>query len=383
MSKPTRKKVLFLITKSNWGGAQRYVYDLATHLDPAQFEPVVALGGDGTLKEMLQHAGIRVITIDSLERDISLKKEWAFAQELWQILRHERPDILHVNSSKAGGVGTLLGRIARIPRVLFTAHGWAFNEDRPWWQRTLIKALHWLTVLFSHKTIAVSTAMMTQLDWPLIERKMKVIHPGRTIGVMYPKRDARAELISRHPVLSHHQNDPWVMTIAELHPIKRLSVLIDAMQKSIQTHPSLRCVIIGDGQLRAELTAHIERAGLQQHVFLLGSVVEAARFLKAADLFVLPSKSESYGYVLHEAGLAGLPVIATNVGGIPDIIRDGMTGTLVPPDDVPALAHAITSYFDHPKTWLPRTHALQQTMEARSVEHMTTQTSALYLLSLD
>ena len=141
MTITARKKVLFLITKSNFGGAQRYVYDLATTLDAEKFEVVVALGGKGPLASLLEHAGIRTITIESLTRDISIKNELRFTFELWKIIHTERPHILHVNSSKAGAVGTLLGRVAFVPRVLFTAHGWAFNEDRPWWQKIIIKII--------------------------------------------------------------------------------------------------------------------------------------------------------------------------------------------------------------------------------------------------
>ena len=192
-----RKKVLFLITKSNWGGAQRYVYDLATNLDREKFEPVVALGGNGILADMLENAGIRVINIESLGRNISLKKEWVFARELWQILRVERPDVFHVNSSKAGGVGTLLGRLLRAPNVIFTAHGWAFNEDRPLWQKLITKFLHWITVLLSHRTIAVSSAIVKEMNWPGALRKMKIVNPGRTIGPMYQKIEARGKIFSR------------------------------------------------------------------------------------------------------------------------------------------------------------------------------------------
>jgi hypothetical protein len=86
LSNNARKKVLFLITKSNFGGAQRYVYDLATHIDRSKFEPVVALGGNGELVTLLNHAGIRVITIKSLVRDISLTSELKFIQELAKII---------------------------------------------------------------------------------------------------------------------------------------------------------------------------------------------------------------------------------------------------------------------------------------------------------
>lgn len=380
MEPNTRTKVLFLITKSNWGGAQRYVYDIATKLDKSKFEPVVAVGGDGVLTEMLGHAHIRVITINSLERDISIKKELLFAKELWDILRTEKPAVFHVNSSKAGGAGTLLGRLARVPRVIFTAHGWAFNEDRPWWQKIVIKALHYITVLLSHKTIAVSKAIVDQMNWPLAQKKMKTINPGRTIGVMYGKLEAREKLSNIHPPLASHIADTWVITIAELHPIKRIPILIKAVEQVAKTHPKLRLVLIGDGQQRQLIEAQVKEHALHDSVFLAGSVTEAARFLKAADLFILPSKSESYGYVVHEAGLANLPVIASDVGGLRDIINNGVTGTLIPPDNPEKLADSIEDFLTNTPAWKARADELYKAMSARSVDRMVDATAALYVL---
>lgn len=383
MTLPTRKKVLFLITKSNWGGAQRYVYDLATGLDASRFEPIVALGGDGTLTELLDHAGIRVISIKTLERDISLKKEWALAKELWRLLKEEHPDILHVNSSKAGAVGTLVGRLAGVPRIIFTAHGWAFNEDRSWWQRFIIKGLHYVTVLLSHKTIAVSNAIVKQMNWPLAERKMKVIHPGRVIGVMYGTEEARKKIVDFFPCLEPHLADPWIMTIAELHPIKRLEVLVAAMKNVVSRFPTIRLVIIGDGQLKGSLTTLIEKQNLTNHIFLTGSITEAARFLKAGNVFVLPSKSESYGYVLHEAGLAHVPIVATNVGGIPDIVVSGTEGLLVEADDADALTQAIIATLDNPQKANDRADALEKKLQLRTTKAMVNATTALYELPLN
>jgi hypothetical protein len=186
-----RKKILFLITKSNWGGAQRYVFDLATTLDQDIYEPVVALGGNGELLDKLSVAGIRTISLATLQRDISFTKELSFAKELWRTVRIEKPDVFHVNSSKAGGLGCFIGRVAGINRVIFTAHGWAFNEDRPLWQKFIIKKLHWWTVVLSHHTIAVSSAVAAQMNWPFVQRKMTVIHPGRTITNFAGKLEAR------------------------------------------------------------------------------------------------------------------------------------------------------------------------------------------------
>jgi glycosyltransferase involved in cell wall biosynthesis len=376
--KPALKKVLFLITKSNWGGAQRYVYDLATTLDTKVYEPVVALGGNGTLVEMLHHAGVRTITINSLERDIDAKKELALARELYQIFRDERPDIVHLNSSKAGAMGALIGRLARVPRIIFTAHGWAFNEDRPHWQRVVIKCIHAATVLLSHHTIAVSTGMASELDWPVVRDKMTVINPGRSIGAMFTKTEARGKIADFFPQTLPYLADPWLVCVAELHPIKRHTVLFEAVRTITATNPTVRLLCFGDGQLRQSLETWVTTHGMSENIFVLGSLHEAARFLKAFDGFVLASKSESYGYVLHEAGLAGVPVIATNVGGIPDIITHEKTGVLVSPHNASGLASALNTLFAAPGQATAMADALKEQLLARSVDTMTTETIALY-----
>lgn len=377
-----RKKVLFLITKSNWGGAQRYVYDLATNLNKANFETVVALGGEGELVHRLYDAGIRVIKIDSLKRDVSLKNEWNFTKELWRIIKTEKPDILHVNSSKAGGVGTLLGRLLLVPKVIFTAHGWAFNEDRPSWQKIIIKFLHWLTVLLSHRTIAVSNSILKQLNWPGVESRTKVLHPGRNIGVMYETDEAREKLQEFIPDKSLTKNDNliWLGTIGELHPIKRQTLLIECLALIHLNYPQLRLLICGEGSERTNLENLIIKSGLADKVFLLGNVSEAARLLKAFDIFLLPSKSEAYGYVLHEAGLAGLPVVATNVGGIPEIIESGVSGLLVPADDVNALKEALIRILDDQTLRQNFAANLKEKMLARSLDKMVRATETLYTL---
>lgn len=372
------KKVLFLITKSNWGGAQRYVYDLATALNRNEFEPVVALGGNGTLVDMLHHAGIRTITIKSLVRDVDAKQELALVRELYSIFRTEKPDVLHLNSSKAGAMGAFVGRLARVRRIIFTAHGWAFNEDRPFWQRLIIKAIHYATVVLSHHTIAVSSGMMREMNWPGVQTKMSVINPGRSIGVMFTKAEAREKIVDFFPALLSYQNDPWLVCVAELHPIKRHQVLFEAVRSLTATNPHLRLICIGDGQLRTSLEAWVKDRGMAEHIFVVGSLHEAARFLKAFDLFVLASKSESYGYVLHEAGLAGLPIVATNVGGITDIVTDNKTGLLIPPDNSPALAGALSSILTDDELATTLKTNIAVVLKDRTIEAMATKTVTLY-----
>lgn len=378
MKTPQKKKVLFLITKSNWGGAQRYVYDLATNLDRTKFEPVVALGGSGPLATMLENAHIKVVYLAKMKNSTGLKQARMMIAELKRVIKSENPDIFHLNSSVAGLVGAIAGRLARIPTLIFTAHGWAFNEDRPYKQRLIIKFFHWLTVLLCNRTIAVSNALVTQMNWPFAHSKMKVINPGRTIGVMYDKREAREKIIDFCPQLSTAQSDYWLLCLAELHPIKRHAVLISAFAARVKTNPKDRLIVIGEGEERNTIEQQIKDNDLTNNVFLLGNIVEAARFLKAFDAFVLVSKSESYGYVLHEAGLANVPIIATNVGGIPDIIKNGEDGLLIKPDNVHILTQALAEIQTNPQRAQTRATNLRQKLTLRTVAKMTRQTESLY-----
>jgi glycosyltransferase involved in cell wall biosynthesis len=227
-------------------------------------------------------------------------------------------------------------------------------------------------------TIAVSGAIVEQMNWPGAQKKMKVINPGRTIGPMYDRTEARAKIIDFNQKLTEYSEDYWAVCIAELHPIKRHTNLLRAIATIIKTQPHTRMIFIGEGKEREIIEKEIRRLELTEHVFLLGNIVEAARFLKAFDVFVLASKSESYGYVLHEAGLANVPVIATNVGGIPDIITHPDEGLLIPPNSVHALVTALTDISTHLEDSLKRAAALRAKLESRTVAKMARQTESLY-----
>lgn len=377
-----RTKVLYLITKSTWGGAQQYVYDLALSLPGESYEPIVVAGGEGELIERLKEAGLKVYTLSHLKRDLSLFGDIKTAFDLFSIVRKEHPAVLHINSSKAGILGSIIGRLARVPKIIFTAHGWAFNEDRPGWQRFLITCVHYLTVVLSTKTIAVSEGMRAQLRWPGAQRKMIVIHPGRTVKDMRSKDDARGiiemQVRDTSARLIDYHDDIWIGTIAELHPIKRLNRAIDAISGLVKEFPTLRYVLIHDGEMRHVLMQQVRDLGLEEHVFFTGTIADAARLLPAFDVFLLPSKSEAFGYVLIEAGQAGVPVVATNVGGIPDIIKDGVNGLLVPPDDTPALRAALRKLLIDPdlRAMLIREH--HERSMTFTTERMSAETRALY-----
>ena len=162
-----KKRLLFLITKSNWGGAQRYVYDIATDLPSDHFQVTVAFGGHGMLADRLEQAGVRTVALPYSERDISLWREIALGFSLWSLFRRERPDIAHLNSSKIGGTGALAARLAGIPKIVFTAHGWAFEEDRSLVSKKIRYFLSWFTSLLATDVIVITS-------------RAKIFHPAKT-----------------------------------------------------------------------------------------------------------------------------------------------------------------------------------------------------------
>jgi glycosyltransferase involved in cell wall biosynthesis len=133
-----------------------------------------------------------------------------------------------------------------------------------------------------------------------------------------------------------------VVIIAELHPVKQHAHLFAAFEHVLREQPNARLVCIGNGDRRTALEADIRERGLTDHIHLVGAVPHAARYLRAADVFVLPSRSEAFGYAVLEAAVAGVPVIASRVGGIPEIIHHEREGLLVQSGDVSALAAALS-----------------------------------------
>ncbi|MDO8728942.1 MAG: glycosyltransferase family 4 protein [bacterium] len=310
-------KILYGITKSNFGGAQRYIFDLAMETSKQGHNVTVLCGKGGKLVEKLREEKIKVITLKDLERDISLIKEIKSFIEIVKILKKEKPDIFHINSSKMGGLGGLAGRLMGIKTIIFTAHGWAFNEPRPTWQKMLIKFFTWLTILLSHKTICVSEKTKKDVEsWLFIKERLVVIYNG----------------ISRFNLDIREDKSFTVGAISELHRIKGLDILLMAWSKFIKKHQA-KLVIIGEGEERRNLENMAIKLGISDSLIFKGFVNNARSQLSNFDIFCMPSRSEAMPYALLEAGLAGLAVIATPVGGIPEIIESGTNGILVPTDD--------------------------------------------------
>ncbi len=378
-----KKKILYLITKGNFGGAQRYVFDLATNIPKDKFDVVVAHGEGETLKNKLEDEGIRTIHIKSLSRNISVLKDiWAFF-EIINILRKERPNIVHLNSSKIGGLGAFAVRVLNLTKLtakssklkaIFTGHGWAFNEERSNFQKIIIYLLHWITVILSHSTIAVSERTAGQIKvLPFIKKKIKTIHNG------IESFELNGQSESRNALAPQVHERVWIGTISELHKNKGLDYLLKAFAVLMPKYANIALVIVGGGEEEENLKSLANELEIDSRVVFVGFKADARKYLKAFDIFTLTSRTEAFPYAPLEAGIASLPVIASWVGGIPETITNGESGLLVGPENTEKLARTIEELIVKPELRKSLGESLNdRVVKEFNIKNMVKNTTALY-----
>ncbi len=336
-----KKKVLFVITKATWGGAQKYVFDLATHLPKSEFEPVVAYGERGRLAELLEHENIKTHQISTLRRDIAVISDVSSFFKILVYLWRERPDIAHLNSSKAAALGALAARLAGVPKIVFTVHGWSFNEKRNLISRVPIYFISWFSTVLSHAVIVVSKSDETQgKDMWFVKNKIHYIPIGIEPLQLLFREEASASLSISTTV-------PRIVTIAELTANKGVQYAIGAIALLKKQNADVSYSIIGDGEERTDLVERARELRVADRVHFLGFIPDASKYLKAFDVFLLPSIKEGMPYVLLEAAGANLPIVTTNVVN-PDVVDRYENIRAVPPADPEAIANAIVETLKTP-----------------------------------
>ncbi len=376
-------KILYIITQSKFGGAQKYVLELATAF-AAHNSVSVAVGElndqDPKFFQPLDlHPEITVHRLTYLQRGINPIRNLQSIWELQRLYRQLQPEIIHINSSMAGFTASLAAHwynrtAAKKIAVVYTAHGFVFDEPLPALVRQLYIWVERLGARWKDRIITVSdqskVSGIKHRIAPL--ESFTTIHNGLTpdTSIFLTREQARQELgLSPEATI--------VGSIASHYPTKGLTYLIEAATKI--DDQQLQFAIIGDGPQKARLQFLIDSHKMTERFHLLGEKPQAWKYLKAFDLFVLPSVKEGHPYALLEAGLATLPVIATRVGGIPEIIEDGVTGWLVPPAHSQALADTIRQALTGSDQRSQCAAALERFVRSEfSAEHMIDKTSQVY-----
>ena len=326
--------VFILITRGDTGGAQQHVLSLIRHLRH-RIRFTLGCGESGYLTAQAENMGLETIIVPHLQRSISPLIDFRCVRALRQVLKRENPDLVHLHSSKAGVVGRLAAKSIHI-KSLFTAHGWAFTEGSGLVRRSGCVIIEWGMARFGDGIIAVSG-----YDFRLA-KKFGVIGGGSgnrrgwliPNGVRAVQVAAQARGRGGKPVRLLH--------VGRLEREKNQRLLIEAVSM-IKRDFSL--TIVGGGQLRPVLAESVERHGLADRVtFVESSQVDP--YFADADIFALSSDYEGLPLVILEAMSAGLPVVATDVGGVREAVSDGISGFLVGRGDVKGLSGKLTRLID-------------------------------------
>ncbi|MGI6600985.1 MAG: glycosyltransferase family 4 protein [Dethiobacteria bacterium] len=288
-------------------------------------------------------------------------------RQLYGLLRTLRPALLHIHGFKAALTGLPAARLARVP-VLITVHNYPAHRASPY----LPAAGRLLGAPGAHY-VAVSNTLADELAAQgILQEQISVIHNGIDPA---PFETAAAERFSR----SQSKDALLVGTAARFAPQKGLSYFVKAAAVLAPLFPQMRFLIIGDGPGRPALEKLARQLGLGRRLSFSGYCTDLPRRLAGIDIFVLPSLTEGFSLTVLEAAASGCAVVASRVGGIPEVITDGVHGLLVPPADVAALARAIASLARDPEQARRLGRACRERVKAQfTLERMLSRTASLY-----
>ncbi len=339
--------VCHVITKLELGGAQEVALYTVAHLSRARFRPVLVAGPGGLLTEDARAMpAVDLSILPSLDRQIRPFADCAALVQLIRYFRTVRPTIVHTHSSKAGILGRWAAWLARVPVIIHTIHGYGVTPQQSWWLRRSVLLLERLTGLITTHWIAVSQAdIASGIAWGLFRSDdVSLVRPGIDPAPFHVALDARERTAVRAELGAG--SDDWVVgTVACLKPQKAPEDFLAVAQQVCHAVPRARFVLVGDGELRPQVEALLRQHSLERRCHLAGWRRDIPTVMQAFDAFLLTSHWEGLPRVLLEARTAGLPIVATRVGGSAEAFVEGAQGWLSHPGDIQDLSQHLCSIF--------------------------------------
>jgi glycosyltransferase involved in cell wall biosynthesis len=335
-------RVLHVITRLTLGGAAENTLASMAALAGAGYDGPLAVGlaeSDRASAEDARRRGVTLVDVSGLGREVGPRDLVALAQ-LVALVRRLRPAIVHTHTSKAGFVGRLAARLARVPAVIHQPHGHIFYGYYGAGRTALYVGLERVAARWTDRIVTLTDRGTDEHLARGIGRRTQY----RTVPSGVPTAELRARAPGRaeaRRALGLPADAFVVGALGRLVPVKGFDVLVAALPAVAAAVPSARVLLVGDGPERAALQAQAAACGVGRRLHLTGATAEIARALAACDVLAAPSRNEGMGRALVEAMALGVPVVAAAVGGIPAVVGDGEGGRLVPAGDAAALAAAL------------------------------------------
>ncbi len=337
-------RVMRIIARLNIGGPAIHVALLSAGLNDAYFRTTLVTGTvgphEGDMSARVREMGVEPLVIPALGREIAPLADLRTLVALMRLMCREKPHIVHTHTAKAGQVGRLAAFLTGVPVIVHTFHGHVFRGYFGPLKTHLFILLERLAARLSDAILTVSERLREDLIAFRIAppQRIHVVPLGLPLEPLADLEGVRGMLRRE---LGCWTDTPLVGIIGRLVPIKNHDLFLEAAQRVAQALPQVRFLIVGDGERRAELEALTARLGLGEAVHFTGWRTDLPALYADLDVVVISSRNEGTPVSLIEAMAAGVPVVSTAVGGVPDLLQEGRLGRLVPPDDAAALAEAI------------------------------------------
>lgn len=368
-------KVLHLITELVVGGAQDNTLLSVEKLDRARYEVHTAGAPGGGWVGRAEEVSDRLHFIPHMRREVAPRDDVRALAEIYRLLRREQYHIVHTHSSKAGIIGRVAGRLARVPVVVHTVHGFPFNDQTfPRWLRQTYLWLERLGARLSNQLVMVSELNRQ-------EALQKGIAPWDRMAVVYSGLDLRRFGSILHSRAARERlglaaGARVVGTVGRISACNAPLVMVEAAQLLLARYDDLQVLLIGDGELRQEVETAV---GNEPRIHLLGFRFDIPQLLPALDVFMFPNLWGGLGRSVTEALAAGLPVVAFPVNGVPELVEDNVTGLHARVGDVRDLAEKTAFLLETPEVGTRLGQAGQQRVyEKFSASKMVADLDRLY-----
>jgi len=310
-------------------------------MDKSFYEVELAVAPGGPLIELVGQHGMMVHTFKHFVQPLDPFNDLLALLDLYVFLRKKGYHVIHTHNSKAGFIGRLAGKWARVPVIVHTVHGFAFHDQEPPWRQVLFRNLERLAAHWCDKMVFISQPL---IDWAYREgitekSKMIQVYSGIELDHFHPVSAEDKKRIRKKWGI--RPRDPVIGMVSKLWEGKGHATLIQAFREIKREMEQAKLVIVGEGYLHEELVTLVDRLGLTDAVLFTGFQMDVFEIIATFDVAVLPSFFEGMGRVLLEAMAMEKPVVASRVGGIPDLVEDGVNGFLVSPGKIRELREGL------------------------------------------
>ena len=348
-----KTRVIHIITRLDKGGSAETTLQVVSLLNRGKYEIFLVHGlsresNMGVMEQevlardlsLAEKRGIRVFSIPSLVRRLSLKNDLLAFFSIYRLIKRIKPHIVHTHTSKAGVLGRLAACLARVPIIIHTPHGHVFHSYYGYIMTKIIVLVERMLSLMTDKITALTDRERDEhLEQGVASiEKYVIIHSG---VILQQIMNTNIDVETGKKEFDIPQNSNVIGVVGRLVPIKGHKYLVSAAKRIIKEFGNTFFVFVGDGYLESILERQAESLGVRKNIIFAGWRNDVIAVLGLFDILVLPSLNEGMGKVLIEGMALGKPIVASSVGGIIDLVKNGDNGILVPPRDSDALAEAI------------------------------------------